>query len=779
MAGLRLRAALVGVNLITLLLGAIPTLGQGIKALDSPLDRLAFASDLLAPSEVVAPMEEVGASLAPEVADSWHGFRLDAGGQWKAYIDRRSGRLEIAEGSGLPWIPGSGNQLRLADIASQLQGRQQPDLAALERTARRFAARIEKLLGVSNSTLTLHPGRSGQVADYLWYIDFDVSREGMLIEGARVVFTVNHGNLVQFGTERLPSADVPVPAQRISQSQAAAVVSAYIGGFDPTRDSFVDPGSLHLLPTAIRDAGLVAGFELGKGYGLAKVWRIVFHRAGALGTWRALVDAETGKLLEFVDINEYAQVSGGIYPESYSFHNEVVRPMPFADVSAGGPANSAGRYNYLGGTPSSTLAGSYVKIVDSCGAISKSSNASGQIQFGTSSGTDCSTPGSGGAGNTHASRMQFYWVNRGKEIGRGWLPSATWLSSQLTVNVNISALCNSYWNGSTLNFYKATSGCGNTGEITGLSLHEYGHGLDANDGNGYSPEQGTAEAYADIVAALATHNSCIGNGTFSSSNCGGYGDACTSCSAFRDIDWAKHSSNTPHTVANFIQPHCPTTGSEFGACGREAHCESYVASEALWDFAARDLPGPGSNFAWATADRLWYLSRPTSTKAFNCNTTGATWTSDGCATGSFWRTMRVVDDDDGNLANGTPHSCNLYAAFNRHGIACTSDSGANTCSNSCPVMMPPDLLLSSTGSNSITLDLIAVYSGAPGDVYRNETGCNSGFARVLQNNTSGTWTDTNVANGMTYYYYVVAHSSTNAACTIGGNCLSVTLSGTP
>src|SRR4051794_14303617 len=119
MASPRPVAAFVGLILTAAFLGPASASGQGVKAPDSPLDRLAFTSDLLAPSEVVAPMEDVEDTLTPEVADSWHSFQLDAGGQWKAYIDRRSGRLEIAEGSGLPWIPGRGNQLRLADIAPQ------------------------------------------------------------------------------------------------------------------------------------------------------------------------------------------------------------------------------------------------------------------------------------------------------------------------------------------------------------------------------------------------------------------------------------------------------------------------------------------------------------------------------------------------------------------------------------------------------------------------------------------------------------------------------------
>jgi hypothetical protein len=34
--------------------------------------------------------------------------------------------------------------------------------------------------------------------------------------------------------------------------------------------------------------------------------------------------------------------------------------------------------------------------------------------------------------------------------------------------------------------------------------------------------------------------------------------------------------------------------------------------------------------------------------------------------------LLAVDDDDGNLGNGTPNGCLIWQAFNDHGIACGS-----------------------------------------------------------------------------------------------------------
>src|SRR6185295_8158752 len=310
--------------------------------------------------------------------------------------------------------------------------------------------------------------------------------------GARVVFRVNHGNLIQFGTENLPPPGTATPSEKYGRKEALTILVDYVGGFSAA-DRFVDGGSSRLVPLTERQGA-------GQRRDLARVWEFVFRRRGSIATWRARVDATTGELLEFRDVNDYAQAKGGVYPVSYIFADETLLPMPFADLSSGGFTNSAGQFTYGGGSVASALSGQFVEIFDTCGSISQSSGSFGNISFGSSSGTDCATPGSGGGGNTHASRTQFYHLNRIKEVGRGWLPGNAWLNAQLPVNVNIFDVCNAYWDGGSINFFRSGSGCGNTGEIAGVSLHEYGHGLDSNDGDGFSFDNGTGEAYADVTA---------------------------------------------------------------------------------------------------------------------------------------------------------------------------------------------------------------------------------------------------------------------------------------
>lgn len=739
---------LAGHRTVVLVTGILVLLAGGgagaqvMREPGDPLDALTFVDPRLRPAPAGAPFDSAAAGIEPEIRTDWTDFLAGVGGPWKSYVDLRTGRIDFAEGAGTPWLPGAA-------------AGKPSDLSSLEARARAFLPRVARMMGIEPADLVLARERSGQVAEHLVLVDFDVQRDGLRVEGARVVFRVNNGNLVQFGTENLPSPGTEIPIEKIGRKEALSILADYVGGFSAA-DFLVDAGSALLVPLSVPE-----GHDPGQGRSLARVWELVFRRRGSHGTWRARIDATTGDLLELRDVNKYAQATGGVYPVSYIFADETVRPMPFADLSSGGFTNSAGQYSYGGGTVTSTLSGQFVDIFDTCGPISQSSGVSGNIAFGTSAGTDCTTPGSGGAGNTHAARTQLYHVNRIKEVGRGWLPASSWLSAQLPVNVNIFDVCNAYWNGTSINFFRSGSGCGNTGEIAGVSLHEYGHGLDDHDGIPIG-DLGTAEAYADVTAALMLHDSCMGAGFFGG-NCGGYGDACTSCSGVRDLDWAKHVSNTPHTVDNFTRLRCGSGGGYNGPCGGEGHCESYVASEAIWDLAARDLPSPGTIAAWMIAERLWYLSRPTATAAFSCNTSSIPWTSDGCTTGSWWRTMRAADDDDGNLANGTPHSCQLFTAFDRHGLACASDPGAFLCFAGCTP--PAATTVTLTPSNhQVGLSWTSSGGGVTYDVFRSEAGCGKGFMKIADSLAGTSFTDAGLANGFAYSYLVVPHAAGNGAC---------------
>src|SRR5690606_16773062 len=76
---------------------------------------------------------------------------------------------------------------------------------------------------------------------------------------------------------------------------------------------------------------------------------------------------------------------------------------------------------------------------------------------------------------------------------------------------------------------------------------------------------------------------------------------------------------------------------------------------------------------WQEMDRIWYDSLTPSKSAYRvasggkCNINASI---DGCGSQNWYTVFLAADDDDGNLANGTPNGCRIWDAFSLHGIAC-------------------------------------------------------------------------------------------------------------
>jgi len=525
-------------------------------------------------------------------AGDWQRY-LSSHGPQSVFLDSVTGRAVSVSGTGIPWIPGLGNTLSLSDLAGVMNGpKSSAGIPELEAIARGFIADNATLFRIPPQMgLKLNPIASSAASPTMWSLRFDLSYGDTPIEGGAVIFVIKHGNLILWGTTGLD--DIALPAAPIlSPSRAIQLVESFVGGFLPGLDLLVDSPSLRIVPEQLESL---------RGY--REVWDVRFERQNE-GSYLARVDAHSGDILEFRDDNSYAQVKGGIYPVTNTNGTEVSRPLGFADYLASTYADSGGSFTYTSGTVTSTLKGKYVTIVDKCGAASLSATTSpGDLDFSAGTGTNCTTPGVGGAGNTHAARSCYYHVDLIKQKGRAYLPSNAWLQAKLTSNVNLTGTCNAFWSPTqkTINFYQTISGCANTGEISAIFLHEWGHGMDSNDGNG---AQGSGEAMGDTVAMLQIRNSCIGQNLLSG-NCGGYGNACKSCTGVRDQDRAKHQTNeilTPKTIFN----RCGA-GAQNDVCGLEVHCEGELAGNTVWDLAAVDLPARAdltSDDAWALADKL-------------------------------------------------------------------------------------------------------------------------------------------------------------------------------
>jgi len=740
----------VGAAFLLALFAAVPSRGAVVNQRASRFDRLTIPDPASQLGTVAETPDELPGFDAERAG--WDAFGRDAGGSWSVHIDRRSGAPLLVQGSGIRFFAADGHA---------------PTLAAVETMVRDLVARHESLFKIRNAELVLSSEGSGPVDKDHWILLFNRRVGAVGVDGERFLVDVTRGNLVSFGADRW-GAITSVPAETYDASTARQVLISYMGLTPSDRIEWIDLGTELLgaeSTTSGNDRRYLGPVGAGIAYHLA--YRFVLRVSGEPGTWAGQVDATTGRVISFFNDARYAQVKGGVYPVSDDQLcpdgcEQPGWPMPYGDISINGTPQAAGTMGLFtcspgGQTAATHLAGPYVQVADVCGAVSESVTCDDDLDLQQGAGTDCTVPAGASPGNTHSARSGFYHLNRIAEKGRTWLPGNTWLQSQLTDNVNLDQTCNAYWNGVSVNFFKSGNGCNNTGEIAGVFLHEWGHGLDANDGGGYDDP---SETYADITALLSTHVSCVGRGFYQSQNCTGYGDACLNCTGIRDQDWDMHASHTPATPANFVQPKCLGGDSP---CGREQHCETYVAAEALFDLATRDLTAAGLDLptAWQLVDKLWFKSRQGSGgNAYNCTLPN----SDGCGAGSWFTKLRNIDDDDGNLANGTPHAAAIFNAFARHAIACGAATDAsNKNSSTCPALSTPTLT-TTTNTNTATLSWTPVANAASYLILRNDQGCSSGYTIVASVPAPTTsYTETDLPNDFTVYYAVQAQAA-NTAC---------------
>ena len=770
------------------------------------LDEKAFYRPELTISSASVPLAELQGELPNRAA--WDSFLAERPGYVSdvhVYIDPRSGAAVNIIGAH-PLIPGSGvgNRVTLASLGRRL-GRAvtRVDAGVVGDAVLAFARQHEGILGID--VTQLGPPRVTQVDTELWQIHIPQVANGVPVRHGRLAASVSHGNLVVIGTETWGDARLDT-APRLTGSDALEAGYAFVEGWQLGDTLLRDP-ALEVVPVAPQEHQSAEAFvgPVGKGYAHRLVWTFVFQRAPELAEWEVMVDAHTGEVLALEDTNKYVekQITGGVYPVTCTGicpsapkcgTMQAGWPMPFANTGLSAPnnfTNSAGVYQWTSGNVTTTLAGKHVRIVDTCGAIS--ATGAGDVPMGGSNNQhDCTTPGFGGAGNTPSSRSAFYEVNKINEMARGWLPNNAWLQSQLTANVNINQTCNGFWNGTTINFYRSGGGCRNTGELAGVFDHEWGHGLDDNDANGVISNSG--EGYADIAAIYRYQDSCVGHGFFMppAGSCGltvdGTGantdedqtagvHCATDCSGVRDADWGKHSDNTPDTALGHVCSRC-LTGT--GPCGRQVHCAAAPQRQAAWDLVARDLVASpfslDSQSAFIVGNRLFYQGSGNIGTWYSC-TCGSS--SGGCGATNGYMQWITTDDDNGNLNDGTPHMTAIHAAFNRHGIACAAPTPVNSGCAGGP--SAASSLTVTPGNYQNQLSWTPVSGATRYWVYRTEghAGCNYGKARIAEVTTGTSYTDTEVANGRTYYYNVVAAGASNSCYGRASNCANGTPTSSP
>ncbi len=343
--------------------------------------------------------------------------------------------------------------------------------------------------------------------------------------------------------------------------------------------------------------------------------------------YRVFVDAHTGAVLEWRSEVYYQDIVGrvdgyatpGLRPDS-SQNPPVLRSIPKLRLSViGGSSvfsNLDGTFTLpFSGSGTATvradLIGTGVRVQNQAGttlSLQLTVTPPGPANFlFNSSPTEFNTAQMNGLIHT---QLVYDFV---KSIN----PNYPGIDIQIPCNVNLNQNCNAYYSNRTINFYRAGGGCVNTCYST-VVYHEYGHFVIAM---GHPNASGDYhEGIADVTAAFLTDDPCL------AIEFQGVGAGCLR-----------------NSVNDRLHP-----------CSGGVHFCGQVISGAFWQTLLELRARYGSRQQALEVARPLYLNsillRPTGISP------------------QITIDVLTLDDDDGNIYNGTPHYQQIATGFARHNL---------------------------------------------------------------------------------------------------------------
>ena len=482
--------------------------------------------------------------------------------------------------------------------------------------------------------------------------------------------------------------------------------------------------------------------------------------------------AANGRVVAVKRLAARGQATGGVHLRLFGDSDTL---MPLAHLAVTGGArndttDAAGRFSVTGATLVGTLSGPYGDLEEDCGPATASGD-SASIWFGASLSTDC---GSAllSPGNTRAARTAFFHVNRIRDLYRSLDEGTSWLDSPVGIVTDYPYECQNSWDGTRilLNAQVGSSVCGNAGENPGIIYHEWGHAYEQNS-HGAPHDFASAEAYADVTSLLQLHGPCIAAGFFLGGNMSP--EDGSPCDGYRELDFTVLNPPVPATPQNIAQPpyNCPPASPDYsGILGLEPHCEGHIMSEAMWELGQAFMEKYGAATGWDRLLRLWIGASVLMDSAWEIGDVGPPVVSDGCGIVNWFEALRVVDDDNGNLSDGTPDGAELFSAFNNHGIACAPEAPWNVDYSTCPLIAAPKLFV----AVNPTADAVNVFwspvAGATGyEVLRSELGPGGPFTSIaILGPAASSMTDDDGTSVAVHWYAVVALGEGNCRSSLSG-----------
>ncbi|MEZ6016334.1 MAG: hypothetical protein R3F49_14550 [Planctomycetota bacterium] len=497
------------------------------------------------------------------------------------------------------------------------------------RLGREWIAATEGMHGVSLDELVATrvfflPLGQGNTTDKMT-VRFDQVIDGVKVEDGRINLLFDlQGRLLSLHTTAAPTVEDPRPTPSFDAGFASMIareVFRSTEGIEPNHYGQPELVFAHVDDQEARRWTLAWQVD-------AQWYEPGFEPKGYLYT----IDARTRQILKRVSSIHHFDVTGTITANAtpgtaadHSGNPPVPTPMPYLRLqsSAGTTVTDAnGNFTFVGvNTPiniTATYAGTFTSVQNQAGA--NYSVAFNNVQPNTPNVLVMNaTPNGSVTGQTNG----FLHIATQRDWIRSIFPNDTTADFLSTTNVNVSGTCNAFYNGNSTNFYPAGGGCNNTA-FSVIIAHEMGHWLNVRYGTGNGSD-GMGEGNADVFSLYQFDDAVLGR--FFSTGGGS----------------VRNGNNT--------RQFC---GDSNGGCYGEVHSDGEVWMGAAWKIRTRLNTSLG-NAAGDLQSSLLFLGWMNSYNQTQIRSIIETQ----------WLTL---DDNDGNINNGTPNYAEIDAGFRAQGF---------------------------------------------------------------------------------------------------------------
>ncbi len=586
-------------------------------------------------------------------------WRAAHGQNWRAKADAQTGYLEMLYGGSVPSAVHPANDAQFESL-----GR-----AALESTAAMHGIDLDTLTFESAQFLPLGLVGSGDKETVRFreevggvrvvggYVNVLFSARGALLS----VQSTGMPGLSGFGT----TASIPAP-------DAAAIATAAFSrltGLAPT-----EVGTPELVIDAIPD-GTRRTPRLS--WLVNELWEGTDQEPVG---WRYSVDARNGAILRTersvhfdVSGNVTSMATPGVRPDEGSNPPaaQVMKYLRVTSPSGTVFTDANGDFNYPGvNTPLSVTFqytnGTLANVQNQAGAnysltLSLQPNVSNSILMNSPAVATVTAQANG-----------LMFVDRTSDFIHSINPTDTHADFSALTKVNENSSCNAFWDGGSINFYRAGGGCVNTAYST-VVTHELGHWMNALYGTGNDSDR-MGESNADVWSLYVYDNPIIGQ-DFCGVNCN-----------------IRNGNNN----RQFCGDCCP-------GCYGEVHNDGEVWMGAAWKVRSRLETTNGQAAGGLIASNL-----------FMGWMNGYNQTQIKSIIETQWMTL---DDDNGNIGDGTPHFADIDGGFRQQGfpgLAINCPSPSNYCVTTPNSANPIGATMSYGGTNDISNNNFVLFSfGCP------------------------------------------------------------------